>query len=459
MKAVVVELNNTKAAVLSDDGCITTIKNNNYEIGQVIQLNQPKVSMIKKISVCAASAAAVIFISTGTWAYASPYSYVSMDVNPSIEFSVNRFDRVIKVKAVNDDGEEILKQISLDDLTNQTIEKAITATVKEISEAGYFDGETEGGIVIATSSEDMEKAEELAQELQESVTEETTGNGDVVMVESISVGMERVDEAKSLGVTPGKLGLVEKLQEAADDSSSINLEEWLSKPVKDIMKATKEFTKANTIQEDAEASDNINENENSIVQNSDETTDNQINEDKALKQAEKDAEKAQKEAAKAEKKAKEAKEKADKKAKEAAKAEDAEANNTGKDAKGQSITKAQEAKEAAKEAQKDAEEARKEAEKARKDAEKAQKEVEKAQKEAEKGKKKPEQNKESNHDSKRNDNNTIDDENNSKKQSSDNITDQNNKKKDDNQVKTDPDSTKAPNKENGNSGNSDKGKN
>jgi hypothetical protein len=265
MKAVIVELKNNLAAVLSDDGRITTIKNKDYEIGQVIQMKRQNSNLAKKIVTFAASAAAFVILSVGTWAYASPYSYVSLDVNPSIEFTVNRFDRVLSVKAVNDDGEEILQEISLDNLENKTIEDAITNTVKQISEQGYFDGTIEGGLVITTSGKDEDKAEELAQELQNTVEEEINENGDDVVVEAYSVGLERVEEARALGVTPGKLNLVEKLQASAADPSTIDLEEWLNKPVKEIMKATKDNRKVSVatgsaiIVEDKEEQKNLRE--------------------------------------------------------------------------------------------------------------------------------------------------------------------------------------------------------
>lgn len=43
----------------------------------------------------------------------SPVSYISIDVNPSIELALNRFDRVVSVTAYNPEGEEILKYLSL----------------------------------------------------------------------------------------------------------------------------------------------------------------------------------------------------------------------------------------------------------------------------------------------------------------------------------------------------------
>ena len=238
MKAVIVEIKGEYASALSDDGCFSTIKNHDYATGQIIQLSRPKSQLVKKLSMLTASAAAVLILGVGTWAYASPYSYVSLDVNPSIEYIVNRFDRVLRVNAVNDDGEELLKEINLKELKNRSIQDALTETVEQIQEAGYFSGQEEGGIVIATSAQNTDKAEELALELQSAVEEEIVENSKNVTVETFSVTKDRVDQAKELGVTPGKLNLVEKLQESASGEDTIVLEEWLNKPVKDIMKAT-----------------------------------------------------------------------------------------------------------------------------------------------------------------------------------------------------------------------------
>ena len=244
MKAVVVEIENRYAAVLSDDGCIEKVKNNNYTPGQVIQINDDKIHRSKKFIAFAASAAALAVLGTGTWAYASPYSYVSLDVNPSIEFIVNRFDRVLEATAMNEDGDEILKEVYLSDLKNKTIHSALTAAVEQISQAGYFDNDTEAELVITTSAKNDKKAEDLAQELHETVDTGLAEKGQEIEVESYSVGFDQVEKAKELGATPGKLNLVENLQASAADPETINVEEWLNKPVKEIMKATRENKKA-----------------------------------------------------------------------------------------------------------------------------------------------------------------------------------------------------------------------
>ncbi|MDF2685979.1 MAG: hypothetical protein K0S55_1160 [Clostridia bacterium] len=242
MKAVIVKIKDNIAAVLSDDGCIVKIKNKNYEIGQVIEMkkaNSIKMNAISKIAI----AACIVFIlgigGIGTFAYMTPVTYVSLDVNPSIEYSLNMFNRVLSVKAVNEDGTEIIKNIDLDNLNNKTINEAIKTTVEEIAEEGYIAEDVLNGIVITTSAADLVKAAALAEELKEAAIEVTEENDLEVEVEVLAVGKERVEEARTLGVTPGKLNLVEKLMESASNPDEIDLNEWLQKSVKEIMFETK----------------------------------------------------------------------------------------------------------------------------------------------------------------------------------------------------------------------------
>lgn len=239
MKAVIVELKEHDAAALTDEGCILKVKNKKYVVGQVIELRTSLRS--KKFTAWAAAAAAVVvLLGAGTWAYYTPYSYVSLDVNPSIEYSVNRFDRVLSAAAVNNDGEEILKDL---DLTNKPIEDAVKETVDKISKNGYFEGDDPGGIVISTSSPNDTNSQQLAKNLQTTAKMETKGTPAPVKVEAVSVGLARVQEARTLGTTPGRLNLVQKLQESSETPDDVKVEDWLHKPVKDIMKAIQQNRK------------------------------------------------------------------------------------------------------------------------------------------------------------------------------------------------------------------------
>jgi hypothetical protein len=237
MRIVIVDLKDTHAAALTDDGCIIKVKNRNYVIGQVIDLKKSFTkNPVKMVSAAVSAAAVVLLFSVTAWAYLTPYTYVSLDVNPSIEYEVNRFDRVLSVQAVNGDGAEILKDL---ELNNKTIDEAVKDTVDQIAQAGYFEGDAPGGVIISTSCKDSLSAENLANQLQSCAQETVKDSGTPVQVEAISVGLERVMEARTLGTTPGKLNLVQKLQAAVNDPSSINVQDWLNRPVKEIMKAIK----------------------------------------------------------------------------------------------------------------------------------------------------------------------------------------------------------------------------
>lgn len=78
---------------------------------------------IPRYAFAAACTCLVLGVGAGGFsAYRQPVSYISIDVNPSIELGVNRWDTVVSVKAYNEDGVSILDGI---DLKNKTYTTAI----------------------------------------------------------------------------------------------------------------------------------------------------------------------------------------------------------------------------------------------------------------------------------------------------------------------------------------------
>jgi hypothetical protein len=104
---------------------------------------------------------------------------------------------------------------------------------------GYLTDDPDSGVVITTSNDDMDEAERLATDLKQEVKTYLDAQDSIdAEVDAEAVGLDRVEEARDLGVTPGKLNLVEKLQDST--SGAISKEEWLAMPVKEINKAIKE---------------------------------------------------------------------------------------------------------------------------------------------------------------------------------------------------------------------------
>ncbi|MEG1782721.1 MAG: anti-sigma factor domain-containing protein, partial [Oscillospiraceae bacterium] len=165
MKAVIVELKEKFAAALADDGSFIKIKNDNYSVGQQIEVHKWSIVGKKLSSHIASLAAGFVFtciLGYGTYAYMTPESYVSLDVNPSIEYTLNRFERVLDAQAVNEDGSRVLEKINLKKFSNKTIDEVMALTIEEITREGYFAGEMPGGIVIATWGKTTHSAQEMA---------------------------------------------------------------------------------------------------------------------------------------------------------------------------------------------------------------------------------------------------------------------------------------------------------
>jgi len=305
LKGIVLEVNDKKAAVLSNNGSVSTIKNNQYEIGQVINMNNKFKFMAK-----AAGIAAALVITTATgYAYTTPSTYVSLDVNPSIEYKLNAFDRVISVVAVNEDGEKIVNEL---DVNNEKIQKAILKTVEKLKAEGILTDEDYSGIVIAVSNKSEEKSEKLSDEIkkelneddndeEDSVDDETDVNEDEdkndneveededeneensdIEISVEAVGKERVEEARKLNVTPGKLNLVQKLIASTDEFNDIDeeqLNELLNLSVKEINKMTQAFKKGLDVEFafDADVSDDLDD------EDAEDTDKEEVNEDNDVK--------------------------------------------------------------------------------------------------------------------------------------------------------------------------------
>ena len=55
----------------------------------------------------------LFFIIGGHWIYFTPTVEISIDINPSIELGINRFDRVVSFASYNEDGQKLLDSLDI----------------------------------------------------------------------------------------------------------------------------------------------------------------------------------------------------------------------------------------------------------------------------------------------------------------------------------------------------------
>ena len=217
---------------------------------------------------------ACIILSSGVGVYAysrNPVAYVSMDINPSVELGVNAFDKIVSVEAYNEDGKKILEGTNL---INTNASDAVSIIITNAISDGYITDDvttiaTATVAVEITTSTDKEKvAIKLNEVLKEAANKTLIDNNIDVEVETEKVAIIRRDEARKLGITPGKLNLIQKLQ-ALDPT--ITVEEYKYSSVKIIQEKTNELRKNNkseetTIDNNAITNENSDQNINTVTE-------------------------------------------------------------------------------------------------------------------------------------------------------------------------------------------------
>lgn len=230
MKAVILEVKNGYAAALKDDGTVVKIKDENYNIGDVIRMNEKKPFFNKKWGTLVAALLIFAMVGTGTLAYAEPFYFVGFEGDDNqITFEVNRFNRVIGMTIHDEDIKDELENINLDGMR---IERALTTIIETLK----VDLEDDSFMITTatTKEERREDAEKLAARIRERVLE--TDDIDDEDIEDIedepkveAVGFDMVQEAKSYSIAPGKLNIINKLFEENDDMIEIGSEKYKDK--------------------------------------------------------------------------------------------------------------------------------------------------------------------------------------------------------------------------------------
>jgi len=238
MDACIVELRGRYAAALTSDGQFVRIRNHGFSVGQTVRLTkrQTMPAQRRQLRALTAVAAGLLFLVLGGFkGYQTPVGVVSLDVNPSIEYSINVFDRVLSVRGVNEDGAVLLEQIDETLLKNRSVGDAVEQTIDSLRESGYFSQDQENDVVLAASSYSAQHAEELAEQLKGRVAQQND-----LSILSFSVTHQEVEQAHALGSSAGKVRIVEQLKQSNQSEYGFQEEDWLEKPVRDILQETEE---------------------------------------------------------------------------------------------------------------------------------------------------------------------------------------------------------------------------
>ncbi len=134
---------------------------------------------------------------------------VSLDVNPSIELTANRSDRVLHVTANNADGQTILGNM---DLSGSDLDVAINALIGSMVRNGYIN-ELANSVLVSVDAADPARSAELQTRLTEEIntllqTEDFSGS---VLSQTIAQDHALQSTADEYGITLGKAQLIQEI--------------------------------------------------------------------------------------------------------------------------------------------------------------------------------------------------------------------------------------------------------
>ena len=181
------------------------------------KMKKRKRNVINKYT--ASFASIVLLISVGIFGYffyMTETAVLDIDVNPSIELSLNRFDRVVGMHAYNEDGSRILNGI---DIQNKSYQDALSAIINEMTEAGYI--KEEGRFTATLMTDGKKDSSEKLNELKDYINMLLEYDTPSVQQEVFSVDSTTKEHAHQENITPAKYLAILELQEV-DPSVSID---------------------------------------------------------------------------------------------------------------------------------------------------------------------------------------------------------------------------------------------
>ena len=165
MKYLVMETHPAYAVVLDEDGRFLKAANLRYQVGDTVQdiveLRMPQKKVVpawKPLSGLAAAAACLCLVFFGWYQpNYTAYGTLRIQINPDVEMTVSRTDRVLDLEGLNADGEDLIEEY---DYQGKDRETAANELVERAIDMGYLsDGETVS-ITVSSTDADWQAREE-----------------------------------------------------------------------------------------------------------------------------------------------------------------------------------------------------------------------------------------------------------------------------------------------------------
>lgn len=169
------------------------------------------------------TACLLFLLAGGYWFYFIPTASISIDINPSVELGINRFDKVVSVHAYNHDGQELADSLSIKFM--DYVEAVNKILENEKITALLLDNEI---MTIAVIGPDGKQCKRILSQVESC----TSGRGRAYCYFAHS---EEVRKAHEMGMSYGRYQAFLELQELDPDITPEEIQGMTMREIRDLI--------------------------------------------------------------------------------------------------------------------------------------------------------------------------------------------------------------------------------
>lgn len=230
---VIYDIKNDKAVILTRNSNFVMVrKREDMFLGQQVtfddkEIYRPKKSIYRFVTVSASIAAVFVLMfifSRFEPVGANVFGYIALDINPSMEFCIDKDYMVLKAVALNDEAVKIIDDV---EVKNKTIESVIIEIIKQSKNSGYIKtGEKTDVLISATlidkdknKTTDYEAEKAKLDKLLAEIKKDIYGHDSSIVGRMLRVTSMEREAAQKYDVSMGKYYLFLKAKDQGIDIS------------------------------------------------------------------------------------------------------------------------------------------------------------------------------------------------------------------------------------------------
>lgn len=238
-RGVILELRKKKAIIFNDSGEYEKIDRiEGMFVGQVVDYIEAGSKHKNRITYAMSVAAVLIAVLLSYSVFKNfrneVFAYVTLDMNPSMEFSINDKNRVVDLKPLNVEAEKLTKGLSV---KGKDISLALSSVMEQLTKLGYFDVESDNIIILSTSTSELWDEDdkrniqisEIVALLKEIIKDRTNNHAHI---ETISASPELRSLSIKSDMSVGRYALYTK---ALEEGKDISLQDAKTVPLSQLL--------------------------------------------------------------------------------------------------------------------------------------------------------------------------------------------------------------------------------